>query len=80
MGKLTYKKHNQCKLQVMTTTCVNYVSALVDDTMVRKKHHQRKLQKVKIILETSIGAGCSNQLQLALCGGCLLYTSDAADE
>ena len=48
MGKLAYEKHHQCKLQVMTTTIVNY--ALVDD---KKKHHQRKLQRVKTILGTS---------------------------
>ena len=29
------------------------------------KHHQRKLHSVKTILGTSIGAGCSNQIQLA---------------
>ena len=31
----------------------------------KEKHHQRKLHSVKTILGTSIGAGCSNQMQLA---------------
>ena len=30
-----------------------------------EKHHQRKLHSVKTTLGTSIGAGCSNQMQLA---------------
>ena len=31
----------------------------------KEKHHQRKLHSVKTILGTSIGAGCSNQMQVA---------------
>ena len=31
----------------------------------KEKHHQRKLHSVNTILGTSIGAGCSNQMQLA---------------
>ena len=31
----------------------------------KEKHHQRKLRSVKTILGTSIGAGCSNQMQVA---------------
>ena len=31
----------------------------------KEKHHQHKLRSVKTILGTSIGAGCSNQMQLA---------------
>ena len=31
----------------------------------KEKHHQRKLHRVKTILGTSIGAGCSNQMQVA---------------
>ena len=31
----------------------------------KEKHHQRKLHSVKTILGTSIGAGCSNQIQVA---------------
>ena len=45
-----YKRH-QCKLQMMTTTNASKVIALIDDWT---KHHQRKLQRVKTILGTSI--------------------------
>ena len=31
----------------------------------KEKHHQRKLHSVNTILGTSIGAGCSNQMQVA---------------
>ena len=31
----------------------------------KEKHHQRKLHSVKTILGTSIGVGCSNQIQVA---------------
>ena len=31
MGKLAYKNHHQCKLQVLITTSSSYVFALVDD-------------------------------------------------
>ena len=31
----------------------------------KEKHHQRKFHSVKTILGTSIGAGCSNQIQVA---------------
>ena len=31
----------------------------------KEKHHQHKLRSVKTILGTSIGAGCSNQMQVA---------------
>ena len=30
----------------------------------KEKHHQHKLHSVKAILGTSIGAGCSNQMQV----------------
>ena len=43
------QKTPPCKLQMMTTTSVSYVFALVDG----KKHHQCKLQRVKTILGTS---------------------------
>ena len=33
--------------------------------LVEGKHHQRKLHSVNTILGTSIGTGCSNQMQLA---------------
>ena len=32
----------------------------------KEKHHQRKLHSVNTILGTSIGAGCSNQMQVAV--------------
>ena len=31
----------------------------------KEKHHQRKLHSVNTIMGTSIGAGCSNQMQVA---------------
>ena len=44
--------HHECKYSI----CASWWGV---------KHHQHKLHSVKIILGTSIGAGCSNQVQVA---------------
>ena len=73
------KYYHQCKLQVMNTIslCINFLQEnhqhklQVMNTIslcinfLQENHQQCKLQRVKTILVTMVGAGCSNQLHVA---------------